>query len=128
MAGHFREVCQFGTTHSQCRCPSPNKEIRTIKCPSPHLCSIRGETAPAVTGDIHDNRETPVLPTMVLNITEKRTRTLLRFALRRFVSDAHHLRNEAAQDKECARFRPGAVEAFSRDIADAEAILARIPE
>jgi len=31
---HFREVCQYGKTHNQCRCGG-QKTIRIIDCPTP---------------------------------------------------------------------------------------------
>jgi hypothetical protein len=32
---HFVTVCQHGHTHATCRCPGPNKQVRTIECPWP---------------------------------------------------------------------------------------------
>lgn len=32
---HYKEVCQFGFVHAQCRCPDPSKEERKIDCPFP---------------------------------------------------------------------------------------------
>ncbi len=32
--GHYREVCQYGETHGQCRCPSLSKATRRIACPN----------------------------------------------------------------------------------------------
>lgn len=37
MSTHYREVCEYGQTHSQCRCPSPGKEIRAVQCDRPGL-------------------------------------------------------------------------------------------
>ena len=34
MSTHFREVCQFGVVHNQCRCPG-NRIERTINCDRP---------------------------------------------------------------------------------------------
>lgn len=38
MSGHFKNVCEFSQTHGQCRCPSPTKDIRKVKCPTPTAC------------------------------------------------------------------------------------------
>ena len=38
MSTHFQAVCQYGTTHSQCRCPGPNKSTLKIDCPTPEEC------------------------------------------------------------------------------------------
>lgn len=32
--GHYIERCEHGTVGGQCRCPSKDKEIRRIPCPS----------------------------------------------------------------------------------------------
>jgi hypothetical protein len=32
---HYKEVCEFGYTHGQCRCPDPNKTERRIVCSNP---------------------------------------------------------------------------------------------
>lgn len=32
---HYREVCEYGMTHGQCRCPSKDKEVREIRCSAP---------------------------------------------------------------------------------------------
>jgi hypothetical protein len=29
---HYKEVCQYGMVHAQCRCPSPTKAIHHITC------------------------------------------------------------------------------------------------
>jgi len=29
---HFKQVCQFGFVHSQCRCPSPEKQEVAVEC------------------------------------------------------------------------------------------------
>lgn len=41
MSNHFQEVCEFGSVHSQCRCPSPTKHTRKIPCPTPAQCERR---------------------------------------------------------------------------------------
>lgn len=33
--GHFKEVCEFGCVHGQCRCPNPSKSIRRVTCDVP---------------------------------------------------------------------------------------------
>jgi hypothetical protein len=35
MSSHYREECEFGVTHGQCRCPNPAKHVRKIKCDRP---------------------------------------------------------------------------------------------
>jgi len=42
---HFKQVCEYGATHSQCRCASPNKEVRQIKCTMPDYHSPKDEPA-----------------------------------------------------------------------------------
>lgn len=37
MSQHFMEVCTFGYTHGQCRCPSKDKSTRIIDCTTPNL-------------------------------------------------------------------------------------------
>lgn len=32
MTSHYKEVCQYGYVHGQCRCPSPNKTARRVAC------------------------------------------------------------------------------------------------
>lgn len=32
MSGHYREECSHGLVRSQCRCMSPDKEIRRVDC------------------------------------------------------------------------------------------------
>lgn len=32
MGEHFKEVCEYGYLHSQCRCMAPHKQIRYIEC------------------------------------------------------------------------------------------------
>lgn len=29
---HYKEVCQFGYMHGQCRCPDPQKTIKYVIC------------------------------------------------------------------------------------------------
>lgn len=53
---------------------------------------------------------------------------VIRFALHRFVADAHERMNAAAQDREGCHFKAGAVETFARDAKDAEAVLSLFPQ
>lgn len=32
---HMKKVCQYGYTHTQCRCPAKDKTVVTIQCDSP---------------------------------------------------------------------------------------------
>jgi len=32
---HYKEVCEYGQTHGQCRCPDPGKTVRRVKCDEP---------------------------------------------------------------------------------------------
>lgn len=32
---HFKEVCEYGRVHSQCRCMDPSKTVITIECTMP---------------------------------------------------------------------------------------------
>jgi len=32
---HYKELCQYGWLHAQCRCPGP-KEVRRVECDLPH--------------------------------------------------------------------------------------------
>lgn len=41
---HFTNVCTFGYTHGQCRCPSKDKTVRVIKCSTPNLHGPVDET------------------------------------------------------------------------------------
>lgn len=38
---HFVKICEYGGVHGQCRCPSPNKEIRRVDCNMPNSHSKR---------------------------------------------------------------------------------------
>lgn len=51
---------------------------------------------------------------------------VIRFALHRFMWDAHHRSVEAAQDKDNKHYKPGDFEAFDNDRKKAEAALAAI--
>lgn len=35
MTSHFKEVCEYGHVHAQCRCPDPNKTTRAVVCNDP---------------------------------------------------------------------------------------------
>jgi len=39
VTAHFVEMCEYGIVHAQCRCPSKDKTVHTIKCnvPEAHL-------------------------------------------------------------------------------------------
>lgn len=43
-SGHHMRVCQFGTTHSQCRCLDRNKPVVQIECPTPDRCDPKLQT------------------------------------------------------------------------------------
>lgn len=58
--------------------------------------------------------------------TDECDRLVIQFALRRFISQAYTLANEAAQDKAGRHHKKGAFEAFMRDANDAERILANM--
>ena len=45
MANHFQEVCEYGTTHAQCRCPGP-KTTRKVDCPTPEKCQPKEAQQP----------------------------------------------------------------------------------
>jgi hypothetical protein len=32
---HYREVCEYGRTHAECRCPDPNKHEKRVECDRP---------------------------------------------------------------------------------------------
>lgn len=34
---HHKNHCEYGYLHGQCRCPSRDKEIRIITCPTPNM-------------------------------------------------------------------------------------------
>jgi hypothetical protein len=40
---HYRQVCQYGFTHGQCRCPAPDKAVDRVECPTP---ATHGRPAP----------------------------------------------------------------------------------
>lgn len=57
MTQHYREVCQFGHTHNQCRCVSLSpRPVRVIVCPDPNFYTAAeapekaadGQTVPVV--------------------------------------------------------------------------------
>jgi hypothetical protein len=41
---HFIEICEFGATHKQCRCPDKNKPVRKVTCTVPDQHAAPGET------------------------------------------------------------------------------------
>ena len=53
----------------------------------------------------------------------ERQRSIVAFALRRFMDEAHNRALAAGQDKEGRYFKPGAVTAFLIDAGDAEDML-----
>jgi hypothetical protein len=56
MSGHFRDVCEFGFVHRQCRCPSTNKTEHSVKCdrPSEHDLVTSAPILPSKPGDFLD--------------------------------------------------------------------------
>lgn len=41
---HYKEVCQYGKVHSQCRCPDPNKTVKNVTCNMPDSHKMSGES------------------------------------------------------------------------------------
>jgi hypothetical protein len=35
--GHYKEVCEYGEVHGQCRCPNEYKTVRMVKCNGLHV-------------------------------------------------------------------------------------------
>jgi hypothetical protein len=58
-----------------------------------------------------------------ITLLTARQRSIIAFAVGRFMDQAHERANAAAQDKEGRYFKPGAVTAFVTDAADAEELL-----
>jgi hypothetical protein len=58
-----------------------------------------------------------------VTVLTARQRTMIAFALRLFMDEAHNRALAAGQDKEGKYFKPGAVTAFLRDAGDAEDLL-----
>lgn len=55
-----------------------------------------------------------------------RENSIILFALHRFMSDAYARLNAAAQDKDNRYFKPGSVDAFTKDIKDAEMLITKL--
>ncbi len=55
-----------------------------------------------------------------------RERSVVWFALHRFMHEAYGLANEALQDKKGLRFKPGAADAFHQDAHDAGEIISKL--
>lgn len=45
--GHFREVCEYGQSHAQCRCADPSKAVRHVRCTMPQAHAPKAVTVPA---------------------------------------------------------------------------------
>lgn len=58
-----------------------------------------------------------------VTVLTERQRTMIAFAVRLFMADAHNRAQAAGQDREGRYFQPGAVTAFLIDAAEAEELL-----
>lgn len=59
MGDHYVSVCEYGTRHSQCRCPSKDKAVKRIECPSPRACAKRTDVPLGQPYEPKHRKETP---------------------------------------------------------------------
>lgn len=56
LSRHFRNECEFGFTHAQCRCPAPGKTVVHITCDRVKEHDPRFRNAPQERADAPDGR------------------------------------------------------------------------
>ncbi len=78
--------------------------------------------------DPRNKFDKPVAQREWAELMTDRERSVVLFALHRFMHEAYGLANEALQDKKGLRFKPGAADAFHQDAHDAGEIISKLRE